>query len=127
MKLLRLAPENTKISFMRFRRVSYPLSAVLSIFAVVLFLSVGMNYGIDFAGGVASQPVAIQGCDNPVSYAVTAKVAFGDGREISVGPFSQIASAGITAGLPGGLTLSWDPSVRQLFVRPAASTCKGVY
>ena len=51
MKLLRLAPENTKISFMRFRRVSYPLSAVLSIFAVVLFLSVGMNYGIDFAGG----------------------------------------------------------------------------
>ena len=27
MKLLRLAPENTKISFMRFRRISYPLSA----------------------------------------------------------------------------------------------------
>jgi len=51
MKLLRLAPENTKISFMRFRRISYPLSAVLSIFAVVLFLAVGMNFGIDFAGG----------------------------------------------------------------------------
>jgi len=51
MKLLRLAPENTKISFMRFRRISYPLSAVLSIFAVVLFLGVGMNFGIDFAGG----------------------------------------------------------------------------
>ena len=51
MKLLRLAPENTKISFMRFRRVSYPLSAVLSIVAVVLFFAVGMNFGIDFAGG----------------------------------------------------------------------------
>ena len=51
MKLLRLAPENTKISFMRFRRISYPLSALLSIFAVVLFLGVGMNFGIDFAGG----------------------------------------------------------------------------
>ncbi len=51
MKLLRLAPENTKISFMRFRRISYPLSAVLSILAVVLFLGVGMNFGIDFAGG----------------------------------------------------------------------------
>jgi len=36
---------------MRFRRISYPLSAVLSIFAVVLFLAVGMNFGIDFAGG----------------------------------------------------------------------------
>jgi len=51
MKLLRLAPESTKISFMRFRRVSYPLSAVASILAVLLFVFVGLNYGIDFAGG----------------------------------------------------------------------------
>jgi preprotein translocase subunit SecF len=51
MKLLRLAPENTKFGFMRFRRVSYPMSATLSIIAVVMFLLVGMNYGIDFAGG----------------------------------------------------------------------------
>ena len=51
MKLLRLAPENTKFGFMRFRRVSYPFSAFLSIVSVVLFLTVGMNYGIDFAGG----------------------------------------------------------------------------
>jgi len=51
MKLLRLAPESTKISFMRFRRVSYPLSAVASIVAVLLFVFVGLNYGIDFAGG----------------------------------------------------------------------------
>jgi preprotein translocase subunit SecF len=51
MKLLRLAPENTKFGFMRFRRVSYPFSAVLSIISVVLFLTVGMNFGIDFAGG----------------------------------------------------------------------------
>jgi preprotein translocase subunit SecF len=51
MKLLRLAPENTKISFMRFRRISYPLSAFLSIVAVVMFFTVGMNFGIDFAGG----------------------------------------------------------------------------
>ena len=51
MKLLRLAPENTKFGFMRFRRVSYPMSATLSIISVVMFLFVGMNYGIDFAGG----------------------------------------------------------------------------
>ena len=51
MKLLRLAPENTKFGFMRFRRVSYPFSAVLSILSVVLFLTVGMNFGIDFSGG----------------------------------------------------------------------------
>ena len=51
MKLLRLAPENTKFPFMRFRRVSYPFSAFLSICAVLLFVFYGMNFGIDFAGG----------------------------------------------------------------------------
>jgi preprotein translocase subunit SecF len=51
MKLLRLAPENTKFGFMRFRRVSYPLSATLSIISVLMFLLVGLNFGIDFIGG----------------------------------------------------------------------------
>jgi len=51
MKLLRLAPENTKFPFMRFRRVSYPFSALMSIISVVLFLTLGMNFGIDFSGG----------------------------------------------------------------------------
>ena len=51
MKLLRLAPETTNFSFMRFRRISYPFSALMSIVAVTLFLTLGLNYGIDFAGG----------------------------------------------------------------------------
>ncbi len=51
MKLLRLAPENTKFGFMRFRRWSYPFSATMSIVSVIMFLTVGMNFGIDFAGG----------------------------------------------------------------------------
>ena len=61
MKLLRLAPENTKFDFMRFRRVSYPMSATLSIIAVVLFFFVGMNFGIDFAGGTQVELRAKQG------------------------------------------------------------------
>jgi len=52
MKLLRLAPENTKFGFMRFRRFSYPFSAILSILSIVMFLGVGMNFGIDFSGGI---------------------------------------------------------------------------
>jgi preprotein translocase subunit SecF len=51
MKLLRLAPEHTNFGFMRFRRVSYPFSAFLSIISVATFLLIGMNFGIDFAGG----------------------------------------------------------------------------
>jgi preprotein translocase subunit SecF len=51
MKLLRLAPESTNFPFMRFRRVSYPFSALLSLLSVALFLTMGMNFGIDFSGG----------------------------------------------------------------------------
>ncbi len=51
MKLLRLVPDNTRFGFMRFRRVSFPLSALLSIISVVAFLVFGMNVGIDFKGG----------------------------------------------------------------------------
>jgi preprotein translocase subunit SecF len=51
MKLLRLVPDNTKFGFMRFRRVSFPFSALASIVSVVAFLWLGMNVGIDFKGG----------------------------------------------------------------------------
>ena len=60
-RLLRLAPENTKFGFMRFRRVSYPLSAALSIISVLMFLFVGMNFGIDFAGGTQVDLLAKSG------------------------------------------------------------------
>jgi hypothetical protein len=79
------------------------------------------------SGSTVPQNIAIDGCADPVSYAITAKVTFGDGHSASTGPISQIASAGITAGLPGGYSLSWDPSVHQLFVRSSANMCKGIY
>jgi preprotein translocase subunit SecF len=50
-RLLRIVPDNTKFDFMRFRRISFPLSAILSICAIVLYFSVGLNFGIDFKGG----------------------------------------------------------------------------
>ena len=61
MKLLRLAPENTKLGFMRLRRYSYPFSAALSILSVIMFVTVGMNFGIDFAGGTLMEVRAKSG------------------------------------------------------------------
>jgi preprotein translocase subunit SecF len=48
---LRLVPDVTKFDFMRFRRVSFPVSAVLSVVAITLFFTHGLNFGIDFKGG----------------------------------------------------------------------------
>jgi preprotein translocase subunit SecF len=50
-KLLRIVPDDTKFDFMRFRRVSFPISAVLSIIAILLYFFHGLNFGIDFVGG----------------------------------------------------------------------------
>jgi preprotein translocase subunit SecF len=49
--LLRIVPDDTKFDFMRFRRISFPASAVFSIVAILLFFFHGLNFGIDFVGG----------------------------------------------------------------------------
>jgi preprotein translocase subunit SecF len=51
MRLLRIVPDDTKFDFMRFRRISFPISAFLSIVAIALYFFNGLNFGIDFVGG----------------------------------------------------------------------------
>jgi preprotein translocase subunit SecF len=50
-KLLRLVPDDTNLPFMTWRRITFPLSGLLSLLAIVLFFTVGLNFGIDFRGG----------------------------------------------------------------------------
>ena len=51
MRLLRIVPDNTNFDFMRFRRISFPMSALMSILAITLYFTHGLNFGIDFRGG----------------------------------------------------------------------------
>ena len=51
MRLLRIVPDNTTFDFMRFRRISFPVSALMSILAITLYFTHGLNFGIDFRGG----------------------------------------------------------------------------
>ena len=51
MRLLRIVPDDTRFDFMRFRRISFPISAMLSIAAIALYFFHGLNFGIDFIGG----------------------------------------------------------------------------
>ena len=64
--LLRIVPDDTKFDFMRFRRISFPISAVLSIVAILLFFFHGLNFGIDFVGGTV---VEVQSKSGPADLA----------------------------------------------------------
>ncbi|MBT9290152.1 protein translocase subunit SecF [Prosthecodimorpha staleyi] len=49
--MLRLIPDDTKIPFMRWRTVTFPISVCLLVLTVMAWGALGINYGIDFTGG----------------------------------------------------------------------------
>ena len=61
MRLLRIVPDDTKFDFMRFRRISFPISALMSILAISLYFFHGLNFGIDFKGGTLMEVRTTEG------------------------------------------------------------------
>lgn len=76
-------------------------------------------------GAAVPQVVDVSACPSPLSYTITATAHAGSDAPTTVGPITQPADAGITAGLPGGLSLSWNPAIHSLFVTTQANTCRG--
>lgn len=58
--LLKFVPEKTNISFMNARFIGIGLSIILSIASIFLFFKPGLNYGIDFKGGIQAEIVTSQ-------------------------------------------------------------------
>jgi SecD/SecF fusion protein len=61
--ILRFAPEGTNYRFMNARFVGIGVSIVLSIASIVLFFKPGLNYGIDFKGGIQAEITTSQPAD----------------------------------------------------------------
>jgi preprotein translocase subunit SecF len=79
MRLLRLWPDESHFDFMRFRRFTFPLSALLSLATVALFLTIGLNFGIDFKGGTLVELQAKSGTADVAAIRHTA-AGFGFGE-----------------------------------------------
>lgn len=62
---LRLIPDNTNYPFMKGRVIGLAVSAFLSVISVILFFYPGLNYGIDFKGGIVIEARLQQPADFP--------------------------------------------------------------
>lgn len=100
-RLLRIVPDNTKYRFVRLRRFSYPLSAIISVATVVLFLTVGLNFGIDFKGGTL---IELQAKSGKADIAAVRQAAHGFGEgEVEVQEFGSAGELSLRVPLqPGG-------------------------
>jgi preprotein translocase subunit SecF len=48
----RLVPDNTRIPFMRYRSLAFAISGLLMVLSLLLIALRGLNFGIDFEGGI---------------------------------------------------------------------------
>ena len=101
MRLIRIWPEGVHFDFMRYRRVTYPLSAVMSVLTVILLLTVGLNFGIDFQGGTLMEMQAKSGRGDVAAVRQTAEsLGFG---EVEVQEFGRDGGVSLRFALqPGG-------------------------
>jgi preprotein translocase subunit SecF len=51
MRLLKLVPDNTNLDFMRWRNWALMLSIIVTVAAIALVFTRGLNFGVDFIGG----------------------------------------------------------------------------
>jgi preprotein translocase subunit SecF len=101
MRLLRIVPDNTRFRIVHWRRLAYPFSAAYSVLVLVLFLTVGLNFGIDFRGGTLMEMQAKNGKPDIAQVRQTAN-GFGFG-EVEVQEFGSAGELSMRFALqPGG-------------------------
>ena len=60
---LKLVPDHTEYDFFKYRTVTFGFSAVLMVISLALWLTVGLNFGIDFRGGTTIRTQSEQPMD----------------------------------------------------------------
>lgn len=80
MKLLKLIPDDTNISFLKWRNIAFGISTLLMIASLALLFGKGLNFGVDFIGGQMIRTTFTQDKVAPVTKLRTevAKLGYGD-------------------------------------------------
>ncbi len=92
MRLLRIVPDNTNISFVRLRFVAFAFTILLTVASIGLIATRGLNLGVDFVGGLMieagfSQPVELDELRQTVGRLEVGEVSlqqFGSPRNIAI-------------------------------------------
>jgi preprotein translocase subunit SecF len=101
MRLLRLFPDDSNFRFVRWRVVTFPLSAFIAVMTLVLFMTQGLNFGIDFTGGTLME---LQAKSGQADLAKVRDVAHSfDAGEVEVQGFGQGSQVSVRFRVqPGG-------------------------
>ena len=75
---LRLVPQETSFDFFRFAKVTMGISVVLMVLSAVLWLALGLNFGIDFRGGTTIRTESAQAVDVAAYRDAIAPLELGD-------------------------------------------------
>lgn len=75
---LRLVPDNTKINFFGYAKVTFGGSVILLIASLVVYLFMGLNFGIDFKGGTTIRTDSTSAVDVAAYRAAVTPLGLGD-------------------------------------------------
>ncbi|OZA94057.1 protein translocase subunit SecF [Altererythrobacter sp. H2] len=94
MRLLKLVPDDTNIRFLRLRVPFYIFSCLLIVGAWALILGKGLNFGVDFAGGMELRATFTESSEAPIGeirdrlgnlgYGTPVVQQFGDPNQVSI-------------------------------------------
>ena len=104
MRLLKIVPDNTNIDFVRLRHWAFGLTILLTLAAVALVPLKGLNFGVDFVGGITVEenfPAApsmekVRSVVDALGYGDANLQSIGDGRTVSIRLPKQAGGAGAT-------------------------------
>jgi len=75
---LHLIPHDTRIDFMRYHKVTFALSMIMVVGSILLIAFKGLNFGVDFAGGILMEVTAPEPPDLGSLRSELSKLALGE-------------------------------------------------